>query len=102
TFTVTVTSSDSDSVTRTDSRQFTLSVVALTATASGTAAEVGIPFRSALAASGGQAPYGWSAAAGAPPGLSLGSDGVISGVPTRAGSYTLTAHLTDASRASRD
>src|SRR5439155_7368737 len=81
TFTVTATSSDAESITRTDSRQFTLNVVALTATASRTVAEVGVPFRSALAASGGQAPYSWSASADAPPGLSIGSDGVISGVP---------------------
>jgi hypothetical protein len=55
-----------------------------------------------LVATGGQAPYTWSATAGAPPGLSIASNGAISGVPTRAGVYTLAAHLADASGASRD
>jgi large repetitive protein len=102
TFTVTATSSDVNSVTRTDSKQFTLSVVALTATASRRAAEVGIPFRASLIATGGQTPYTWSGAAGIPPGLSVGGDGVISGVPTRAGSYKITVHLVDAGGAAKD
>jgi len=102
TFTVTATSSDVNSVTRTDSKQLTLNVVALTATASRRAAEVGIPFRASLLATGGQAPYTWSGAAGTPPGLSVGGDGVISGVPTRAGSYTVTVHLVDAGGAAKD
>jgi hypothetical protein len=102
TFTITAESNDSDSIHRTDSKQFTLNVVALAATASRTAAEVGIRFRSTLVATGGQAPYTWSATAGAPPGLSIASNGAISGVPTRAGVYTLAAHLADASGASRD
>jgi hypothetical protein len=102
TFTVTATSSDLNSVTRTDSKQFTLNVVALTATASQRTAEVGIPFRASLVATGGRSPYAWSAAGSAPPGLSVGSDGVISGVPTKAGSYTITAHLVDANGAAKD
>ncbi|MFY9578373.1 MAG: Ig domain-containing protein [Gaiellaceae bacterium] len=102
TFTVTATSSDINSVTRTDTKQFTLSVIALTATASRRAAEVGIPFRSTLAASGGKSPYAWSAAGGVPPGLAVGADGVITGVPTKAGSYTITVHLVDASGAAKD
>ena len=102
TFTVTATSSDINSVTRTDTKQFTLNVIALTATASRRAAEVGIPFRSTLAASGGKSPYAWSAAGGVPPGLAVGADGVITGVPTKAGSYTITVHLVDASGAAKD
>src|SRR5919204_5040207 len=102
TFTITATSTASDGVTRVDSKQFTLSVVSLTATASRTVAEVGLPFRSALVASGGQAPYTWSLSGLAPPGLSVTPDGTITGIPTRAGSFTLTAHVVDASGAARD
>src|SRR5207237_6340295 len=69
TFTVTATSNDSDSITRTDSKQFTINVVALTAAASRTLGEVGVRFSSTLIATGGQTPYVWSAPAGLPPGL---------------------------------
>jgi large repetitive protein len=102
TFTITATSSDSDSIMRTDSKQFTINVVALSAAASRTVAEVGVSFRSPLIASGGQSPYTWSSPSGLPPGLTVGSDGVISGVPARAGTYTLTVHLTEAGGAARD
>jgi hypothetical protein len=101
-FTVTVRADGDDGKLRTDSRQLTLEVSgSISVSASRRAAEVGIAFRSSLTASGGQAPYRWSAT-GAPPGLSVGADGVISGVPTRAGSYTLTAHLVDANGATKD
>jgi large repetitive protein len=102
TFTITATSSDSDSITRTDSKQFTIDVVALNAAASRTVAEVGVAFRSTLIAKGGQTPYAWSSPAGVPPGLNIGADGVISGVPTRAGTYTVTVHLAEAGGAARD
>jgi hypothetical protein len=47
-----------------------------------------------LSASGGTAPYTWTAA-GLPPGLSIGSSGLISGTPTTAGSYSVTATARD-------
>jgi len=102
TFTVTATSSDSDSVTRTDSKQFTINVVALTAAASRTLGEVRVPFSSTLIATGGQAPYSWTAPTGLPPGLDLGADGVLRGIPTRAGTYAVTVHLAEAGGAARD
>jgi large repetitive protein len=103
TFTVTVTSDGDDGEIRTDSRQFTLNVVgSLSATVSRSTGEVGIAFRATLVASGGQGPYRWSATNGIPAGLSVGSDGVISGVPTRAGSYTLTVRFVDANGAAND
>jgi hypothetical protein len=85
--------------TRVDTKQLTLNVVAFAARSARSQAELGIPFRSTLVGSGGQAPYTWTAA-GVPAGLAVTPDGVISGKPTRAGSYTLAATLTDATGAS--
>lgn len=47
-----------------------------------------------LAASGGTAPYSWSAS-GLPTGLSINGSGLISGTPTAAGTYTVTATAKD-------
>jgi len=80
--------------TRIDTKQFTLNVVALAASISRPAAEVGVPFRASLVGSGGRAPYTFTAT-GAPAGLSVSSDGTISGRPTRAGTYTIAAHIVD-------
>lgn len=47
-------------------------------------------------ASGGSPPFTWSVTNGAlPPGLSLASDGLLSGTPTSAGPYTFTVSATD-------
>jgi hypothetical protein len=102
TFTVTVTGNGDDGNLRTDSKQFTLNVAtAIAINASVRTAEVGVPVRSSLAATGGQAPYTWSAT-GLPAGVSVRPDGVLSGVPRQAGRFTLTAHLVDASGATKD
>ncbi len=102
TFTVTVTGNGDDGNLRTDSKQFTLNVTtAIAVSTSVRTAEVGIPVRSSLSATGGQPPYRWSAT-GLPPGVTVGADGVLSGVPTRAGSFALSAHLVDASGAAKD
>jgi hypothetical protein len=102
TFTVQATGDAKDFTgTRVDSRQFTLNVSALTASLSRSVGEAGVPLRTALVASGGQAPYTWSAI-GAPAGLTVAADGTLSGVPARAGAYRLTAHVVDASGAARD
>ena len=87
--------------TRIDSKQYTLNVAALAARLSRATAEAGVSFRTTLVASGGQAPYTFSAT-GATAGLTVGSDGTVSGVPTSAGAFTLTAHVVDASGASKD
>ena len=51
-----------------------------------------------LSASGGTAPYTWSAT-GLPAGLSISSSGLISGTPTTATTYTVTATATDSTNA---
>jgi hypothetical protein len=58
----------------------------------------GAPYSGSLDATGGIAPYQWSIPAGAlPQGLSLNQNGVISGIPVKAGTYTFVALVKDAS-----
>ena len=59
---------------------------------------VGSPYTSSnpLAASGGQAPYAWSAS-GLPPGIALASSGALSGTPAAAGTFGVTITVTDSS-----
>lgn len=60
------------------------------------AGTVGVPYGSVLAASGGKAPYTWTAA-GLPPGLAIdGPTGLISGSPTNTGTYTVVVSVKDA------
>ena len=47
-----------------------------------------------LAATGGTAPYTWTAT-GTPPGVDIAANGAVSGTPTTVGSYTVTATVTD-------
>jgi hypothetical protein len=103
TFTVGATAKEKNfGPTRVDSKQLTLDVLApLAARASRSTAEVKTRFRATLTPSGGQGPYTWTAS-GVPAGFAVSSDGMISGVPKRAGTVTFTAHLTDASGASSD
>jgi hypothetical protein len=100
TFTVEATGVAVDfSGTRTATRQYTLQVLApLALKASRTTAEVRTRFTGALVATGGQAPYTWTAK-GLPAGLTLGADGTVNGKPSRTGSYTVSARVTDATGA---
>jgi Putative Ig domain len=57
---------------------------------------VNVPYSATLSATGGLAPYTWSLTGGSlPTGLSLSSKGVLSGMPTAAGSSTATILVTD-------
>jgi hypothetical protein len=57
---------------------------------------VGAVYSQTLAGAGGTPPYAWSVSAGAlPAGLSLGSDGVLSGTPTEAGAFSFTVQIAD-------
>jgi large repetitive protein len=88
---------------RIDSRQLTLTVKgSLSATLMRPVAEVGIPARATLAATGGTAPYTWSAVGALPSGLHVAASGAITGVPKRAGRYTIGAHVVDASGTAKD
>lgn len=62
-------------------------------------ATVGVPYQGQLAASGGQPPYYWSLALGSanlPAGLSLGSNGIVSGTPATNGSFFFMVSVRDA------
>ena len=59
-------------------------------------AELNTPYSATLEAVGGTSPYTWSVASGSlPPGLSLSSDGTISGTPTTTGTFTFTLEVVD-------
>jgi hypothetical protein len=66
--------------------------------------EVGLAYTPvAYQATGGNAPYIWRVSDGAlPGGLSISSDGVISGTPTASGSFTFAVEVTDAGIATAD
>lgn len=56
----------------------------------------GSPYSQPLVATGGTAPYTWAVVTGTlPAGLTLGTDGVISGTPTAAGPSSFTVRVTD-------
>jgi hypothetical protein len=57
---------------------------------------VGTVYTAQASVSGGTAPYVWSVAAGSlPTGLTLGSDGKITGTPTTAGTFNFTLNVSD-------
>ena len=99
-FTVTATDSTTGG-TYTGSQSYAVNVGAPTIAvtpASLTAAAVGTPYSETLAASGGTAPYSFTLSAGAlPAGISLASDGTLSGTATAAGSFNFTVDVQDSS-----
>jgi hypothetical protein len=57
----------------------------------------GAPFTQTLAATGGTTPYTWSILSGAlPAGITLNSNGLISGIPAEVGSFNLIVQMIDA------
>jgi hypothetical protein len=65
------------------------------------AGTVGVPYSTSLTATGGTAPYTWQVTAGSlPTGLALAkSSGLISGTPSKSGTFAFTTSVTDASSA---
>ena len=64
-------------------------------------AELNTPYVATLEAVGGTPPYSWSIVSGSlPPGLSLSSDGTITGTPTATGTFTFSLEVIDSLGAS--
>jgi hypothetical protein len=62
-------------------------------------AKAGTPYTAALAATGGVPPYAWTSSGQLPPGLSMGSDGAMSGTPTGVSRiYGFQVQVTDSQR----
>jgi len=57
--------------------------------------EVDVPVNLTMTVTGGEAPLTWSAT-GLPTNVIISSDGIISGTPTAAGTFSVTARVTDA------
>jgi hypothetical protein len=93
-------------VTATKSFSLTISPALSITTTSLPAAVAGVSYSQALAATGGVPPYSWSVALGAlPPGITLNSSsGVLSGMPSVAGSFPFRIQVADSAAvtASRD
>jgi hypothetical protein len=101
----TVAATDSASPAGTASRPFSVqinSTVApvITQTPPPPPATNGLSYAYQFAESGGALPLSWAVTSGAlPPGLTLGSDGSLSGTPTTTHSFTFTVTLTDSASA---
>ena len=67
----------------------------ITMTPASLTATTGVAYSYVLTASGGVAPYSWTELGPMPAGLTLGSDGLVSGTPTAAGDYTVAVKVTD-------
>lgn len=101
-FTITATDSTTGSGPYTGSRAYSVNVTspALTMTPSSlTGMSVGSPFTASITAGGGTAPFSYFMYGGTalPPGLSLASDGTITGTPTAGGAFSFTIAATDSS-----
>ncbi|GLQ45169.1 hemagglutinin [Dyella lipolytica] len=99
TFSVSVTVTDAASNTGTQS--YSITINAPTIVVAPTTLPVptdGVAYSQAISASGGTAPYTFAVTSGSlPPGMTLASNGTLSGTPTGAGTYNFTTTATDSS-----
>jgi hypothetical protein len=105
-FPITVTVKDSSSPPQTASQKLTIVInngapppVFTINSGAPPAGQVGVayPGFTFTVASGGTAPFTWSESGALPPGLSLGTGGVLSGTPTDGGSFPITVTVKDSS-----
>ncbi|WP_267225594.1 putative Ig domain-containing protein [Dyella silvae] len=98
-FSFTVTATDANA--NTGSQAYTLTINAATLTVSPAtlaAGTDGVAYSQSLSSSGGTAPYVFALASGSlPPGLSLASNGALTGTPTGAGNYSFIVRAQDSS-----
>ncbi len=101
-FPITVRATDAAAATAQFALTLRIASTTLTLSQSGLAnAQLNQPYSSTLAASGGAAPYTFNIVTGTlPPGLSLSSNGNISGTPTTAGVYQITYRVMDSNQRS--
>jgi len=89
-----------DSIGTTVSRSFSISIIGSAQfsiiTTSLAPATLGQSYSQALTAANGTPPYQWSVSQGLPAGLTLSTSGIISGIPTAAGSFLFQVQATDA------
>ena len=96
-FTIRATDSQGFSGTRAYTLSVTAGPVVTLSPSSLPAGGEGLAYSQVIAASGGTAPYTYAPTSGAlPPGLTLSSDGTLSGTPTASGSYGFTVTAADA------
>ena len=74
------------------------SAIVVAASPSPPAGMVTHPYSGGFTASGGSPPYTWQASGALPPGLTLGSEGTVSGTPTQVGSFPFSVTATDSAQ----
>jgi PKD repeat protein len=96
-FVFTVTATDATSCTGSQTYAVTVGCAGVTVAPSALpAGNVGASYSVTLTTSGGNAPYSFAVTAGTlPPGLALSSAGILSGLPTTAGSFSFVVTATD-------
>jgi hypothetical protein len=96
-FTVSVTDSESTPVTASATESITVTAPPLTVTTTSLpTATADAAYKATLAATGGVAPYTWLLSGGAlPDGLTLHTNGTVSGTPKVAGTFSFTAEVAD-------
>ncbi len=105
TFNFTVQVTDNNSQTANQALSLTISAPVQVTTASLPNGSQGGYYSASLAALGGQSPYLWSLSPGSgslPPGLTMTTDGILSGTPTSLGTFYFFVRVTDAAMGTDD